>query len=303
MTRAGQKSEQLMRWAARASVTVALLLVTTKSVAWWQSSSTTMLGSLADSGLDLMASLVTLFAIRTALTPADDAHRFGHGKAEALAGLFQSAIMAGSAMFLLLESLNRIIEPAAIAHSDLVIGVSIFAIIASLLLVTFQSYVVRQSGSLAIAGDHLHYKGDLLMNLAVVVAAWLSLSGQLWADGVFGVLIALYIAYGAWEIVQPAIDMLMDKELSGDEREKIFNLVMASPGVMGLHDLRTRASGRDVFIQLHIELDPNSSLQEAYLIGIEVEAMLGECFPDADIFIHLDPFDPANTDRTFEEIV
>ncbi|NVJ96725.1 MAG: cation diffusion facilitator family transporter [Alphaproteobacteria bacterium] len=297
-----QKAENLMRWATRASVSVAATLVVAKAVAWWLSGSVAMLGSMTDSALDLIASLVTMFAVRTALLPPDDDHRFGHGKAEALAGLFQAAIMSGSAVFLLLESIGRIWEPGLVLRSDLVMAVSGAAIVLSLALVMFQSYVVRLSGSLAIAGDHLHYKGDLLLNLSVMISAWLSLQGVAVADGIFGVLIAGYILYGAQEIARPAIDMLMDKEFSDEERERIFNIVLESPHVLGLHELKTRTSGRDRFIQMHIEVDGTMTVEAAHFVADEIEATLGEFFPESDILIHVDPPSQKSDDLTVREL-
>lgn len=279
----------LMKWATRAAMLVAFSLVATKFVAWWQSGSVAMQGSLADSALDLMASIVTFFAVKTALVPADDDHRFGHGKAEALAGLFQAAIMAGSAMFLALASIERLWLPKATGASELVISVSILAIALSLCLVMFQSYVVRSTRSLAIAGDHLHYKGDLMMNLGVVVAAYASARGYIYTDGIFGVLIALYIVWGAKDVAMPAIDMLMDKEMSEDEREKISTIARSDVAVLGLHELKTRMSGRDYFIQMHLEVDGGLTVQQGHDISDAVEFKIAAEYPDAEILIHIDP--------------
>ena len=284
-----ERAGNLMRWSTRASVSVALLLVIGKAAAWGYSGSVAMLGSMTDSALDMVASLVTLYAVSHALQPADDDHRFGHGKAEALAGLFQASIMSGSALFLLLQSIEHLASGNVPVASELVINVSIFAIVLTLALVAFQSYVVRHTGSLAISGDHLHYKGDLLLNLGVIVAAWASAKDYAGADGAFGILIAGYILHGAWHVGRPALDMLMDKEFSEEAREKIFNLVMESPDVIGLHDLRTRSAGRDHFIQMHIEVDGDISVHAGHFIADEVEAVIGEHFPDADILIHIDP--------------
>ncbi len=300
MTR--DKSDNLMRWATRASVTVASTLVMAKAVAWWLSDSVAMLGSMTDSGLDLMASLVTLFAVRTALLPPDEDHRFGHGKAEALAGLFQAAIMSGSAVFLLLESINHVAVPHPVAQSTLVMGVSVLAIVLSLVLVSFQSYVVRHTSSLAVAGDHLHYKGDLLLNLSVILAAWATSSGFDYADGAFGILIALYILYGAKEIAVPAVHMLMDRELGVEDREKIFNLAMGNPSVRGLHELKTRMSGRDLFIQMHIEVDGEMTVHDAHFVADEVEAMIGEAYPDSEVLIHVDPPSLLSDQLTVKEL-
>jgi len=292
-----------MKWATRASVMVAMALVGAKTVAWLTSSSVAMLGSLADSTLDLMASVVTLFAVRTALIPADDDHRFGHGKAEALAGLFQAAIMSGSAVFLGLESASSLYDPKPVTASALVMQISLLAIVLSLGLVMFQSYVVRRTGSLAIAGDHLHYKGDLLMNSAVIAAAYASGLGWLYADGIFGVLIAGYILYGALDIARPAVDMLMDKELPDADREAIFNMVMGSPGVIGMHKLKTRQSGRDTFIQMHLEVDGTLSVKEGHMITVEVEATVGEAYPDAEIMTHVETASERTANLTIKEIL
>lgn len=297
-----QKSDSLMKLATYASVSVAGVLVMGKAVVWWLTGSVAMLGSLTDSALDMAASLVTLFAVRTAIEPADDAHRFGHGKAEALAGLFQAAIMSGSALFLLLRALERILNPVAVAQPTLIIQVSVVAIAFSLALVAFQSYVVRKTGSLAVAGDHLHYKGDMLLNLGVIGAAFAAGGGYLLADGIFGMAIGLYILWGAYGIARPATDMLMDREFPDGERERIFNTVMGSPGVMGLHDLRTRASGRDKFIQMHIEVDGKLNVRKAHFIADEVEATLGELFPEAEILIHVDPLSEQSDDLTLAEL-
>lgn len=288
-----EQAGYLMKWATRAAMFVAFSLVVTKFIAWWQSGSVAMQGSLADSALDLAASIVTFFAVKTALVPADDDHRFGHGKAEALAGLFQAAIMAGSAVFLALESIARLWEPKASAASELVISVSLLAILLSLCLVIFQSYVVRKTRSLAIAGDHLHYKGDMMMNLGVVVAAYASAQGYLYADGVFGVLIALYILWGARDVAMPAIDMLMDKEMSAEEREKISQIALGNSAVLGLHDLKTRLSGRDYFIQMHLEVDGSLTVLQGHDISDAVEANIAAEYPDAEILIHIDPPEPV----------
>ncbi|MEX0297836.1 MAG: cation diffusion facilitator family transporter [Kordiimonas sp.] len=284
-----ERAGTLMKWATRAAMSVALCLVAIKFVAWWRSGSVAMQGSLADSILDLTASIVTFFAVKTALVPADDDHRFGHGKAEALAGLFQSAIMAGSAVFLFLESINRVWEPKASVASELVIGVSVLAIALSLCLVMFQAYVVKQTRSLAIAGDHLHYKGDLAMNLGVVIAAYAGSIGYIYADGIFGALIAFYIIWGARDVAMPAIDMLMDKEMSESERNKIIKMAVGNASVLGLHELKTRMSGRDYFIQMHLEVDGNLTVQEGHDISEAVEGHIAEEYPEAEILIHIDP--------------
>ena len=297
-----QQSNRLMKLATYASVSVAIILVVVKTVSWWRSDSVAMLGSLTDSGLDFAASLITLLAVRAAITPPDDNHRFGHGKAEALSGLFQAALMATAAMFLALSSLGRLWAPSAVTATDTMIGVSLFAIVLSLALVSFQSYVIKKTGSLAVAGDHLHYKGDILLNLSVVAAALFVQNDMFLADGFIGLAIGAFILWSALGVAKPATDMLMDREFSDEEREKIFNTVMESPGVRGLHDLRTRASGRDKFIQMHIEVDGELTVRKAHFIADEVEATVGELFPDAEILIHVDPPSEQSNDLTHAEL-
>ncbi|MCG8507294.1 MAG: cation diffusion facilitator family transporter [Sphingomonadales bacterium] len=294
----------LMRLATMAAVGVAALLIVTKAVAWLMTGSVALLGSLVDSVLDLVASAVNFFAVRAALAPADKAHRFGHGKAEAIAGLFQSAIIFGSAAFLLLEAIERLINPQPISAEWVGIGVSVFAIVMTGFLVAYQMHVIRRTGSVAVSADHLHYKGDLLLNGSVIASiAITAFSGFLYADALFGILIAGYIAFNATGILKQSLDMLMDREFSEADRDRIFDLVLGNAQVRGLHDLKTRKSGITSFIQLHIELDPELNLRAAHFIADEVEATLGEAFPSADILIHVDPLGVEEPNKTMEEVV
>jgi ferrous-iron efflux pump FieF len=248
-----------------------------------------MLATLIDSSLDALASLVNLLAVRHALTPADREHRFGHGKAEALAGLAQAIFITGSALFLLVESARRVVDPVAPQAHGLGIGVMVFSIVATLLLLAYQRHVIRQTGSTAISADALHYRTDLLVNASVILALWLSMRGWPGFDALFAIGIALYILYSAWEIVKQAFDHLMDRELPDDERDRIRQIAVAHPQVRGMHDLRSRRSGTATFIQLHLELDDELSLLQAHRISDEVEERLGEVYPGAEIIIHIDP--------------
>lgn len=279
-----------MRIATTAAVAVAALLIAAKLAAWLVTGSVAVMSSLIDSILDAGASLINLLAVRHALTPADREHRFGHGKAEALAGLAQSAFIAGSALFLLFEAVERLLEPRPVAQSGIGIAVIAFSMATTFGLVTYQRAVVRRTGSLAISADSLHYKGDLLANGAVI-AALLAVEhlGWLYADPLLALAIAGYILYGATRIVRIALDQLMDRELPDEQRERIKAIVHAHPEVLSLHDLRTRASGLNCFIQLHLELRPEISLMEAHRISDEVERRILEAFPDAEVMIHQDP--------------
>lgn len=281
---------RLMRAAAIASVGVASILIVTKFTAWLMTDSVSLLSALIDSFLDAAASLVNLLAIHHALQPADREHRFGHGKAEPLASLAQAAFICGSAAFLLVQAGERMAHPRALSNTDIGYYVMVFSIVLTILLVGFQRYVVRKSGSIAIDADSLHYQTDVLINLGVMLSLFLSSSlGWVYADPLIAILIAFYIVKGAWGIGQSALAILMDRELEDEDRQKIRTIVMAHKEVLGLHDLRTRSSGVHVFIQFHLELDGDMRLKQAHDISEEVERELMEAFPNAEVIIHEDP--------------
>lgn len=287
-----------IRLATYASVATAGLLILVKFVAWLTTDSIAMLSTLVDSLLDIGASLVNLFALRHALTPPDREHRFGHGKAEPLAALGQSTFIAGSAVFLIVQAGYRLYHPVPVVNSEVGIAVMLFAIVATFALTRYQAHVVRKTGSLAIQADSLHYLGDLLTNLAVIVALLLaSQLGWILADPLFGLAIAIFIVFNAWQIAKGALNMLMDRELPDSDRQRIKDIVSRHPGVIDLHDLRTRASGPMLFIQLHLELDGRMSLLDAHAIADAVEAEVRDAFPGAEVLIHQDPYG-ADEDRS-----
>jgi len=283
-------SNRLTRLATYASVTVALCLIAIKTGAWLITDSVALLSSLIDSLLDVFASVVTLVAVRHAQVPADREHRFGHGKAEAIAALAQSAFVIGSAVLLLFEVGGRLLHPRTIERPEIGIAIILASIVLTLLLVIFQRWVVSRTGSIAITADSLHYRGDLLMNAAVIAALVLSGWGD-WAlaDPVFGALIAGYLAFNAWRIIRKALDMLMDREMPEDDRTRIHEIAGSHPDAHRAHDLKTRRSGNTVFIQFHLELDQDMPLIRAHKIADEVEAMIRKEFPDSEIIIHQDP--------------
>ena len=283
-------SARLMRLATYASVSVAAILIGAKLVAWSLTGSVAMLSTLVDSLLDGLASIITLIAVRHALTPADREHRFGHGKAEALAAMAQSAFVTGSAIIVLFHAGTRLFQPQPVTATDVGIAVMIGSIALTLALAIFQHYVVRRTNSLAITADTLHYKGDLLINLAVLLALGATHYVDLpFIDPLVGAGIALYLLYGAWRILNGALDMLMDRELPEADRERIRAIAQQHKDVRSLHDLRTRRSGSDVFIQLHLELDPDITLMDAHLISDEVELDIAQAFKGAEVLIHQDP--------------
>ncbi|MBI1238981.1 MAG: cation diffusion facilitator family transporter [Alphaproteobacteria bacterium] len=281
---------RLKRLATIAAVAVAATLVAIKTIAWGMTGSVALLASLFDSALDLLASGLNMIAVRHALEPADHEHRFGHGKAEALAGLGQSAFVTGSAMFLVAESIDRLIDPRPIENGLIGTAVMVVSIALTLALVLFQRSVMRRTASLAIAADQLHYVGDLLTNVAVILAIGLA-AGIGWtsADAVGGLVVAAVIAWSAWSIFRASYDQLMDREFDDAERERVRAVALAHPDVRAIHDLRTRTSGSGAFIQFHIELDGAMTLFKAHRISDEVERAVQEAFPHADVIIHQDP--------------
>ena len=281
---------KLMRWATYASVSTAIILIFAKIIAWFMTDSVSIMATLLDSSLDVLASVINLIAVRHALQPADNEHRFGHGKAEALSGIGQALFIGGSAGFLLLQATGRIINPQAmITEIEVGVGVMIFSIAATLLLLSFQKYVVTKTGSTAIKADALHYKTDLLVNGSVIIALFLTASGWSYFDAIFGIGIAIFILYSAWQIVKEAIDLLMDHEIDDQEREKIRDIVIEHEQVLGYHDLRTRRSGTRVFVQLHLELDAEQTLASAHEIADTIEKRIAALFDDAEVLIHEDP--------------
>ena len=283
-------SGQLMRRAAWAAVAVAGFLILLKAVAYVITDSIAMMASLADSGLDLIGSTINLLAVSHSLTPADREHRFGHGKAEPLAGLAQGAFIAGSATFLVIESVSRLISPHPILHGGIGLGVMAVSIAAVTALVIVQRFVVARTGSIAIGADSLHYVGDLLTNIGVVAGIVLSTRfGLLVADPIVGLVVAAILSVSAIHVFRQSYDQLMDRELPETERTRIKNIVMAHDDVLNLHDLRTRAAGISTFIQFHIELDPALSLTRAHEVSDAVEADIHAVYPHAEVIIHQDP--------------
>ena len=283
-------SAKLMRAAGLASVGVALVLIAIKLYAYIATNSVSMLSSLFDSALDLGASSVNLLAIRTAVTPADAEHRFGHGKAEPLAGLVQVAFILGSSLLLLFEVGKHFFQREAVQQEGLGIVVMLVSIGLTLSLILFQRQVIRRTESMAVQADSVHYFSDLLTNIAVIAAlALTSWLGWWWIDPVFGLLVALFIGFTALSVGRAALDMLMDREMDDGERDRIKLIVRSHAEVIDLHDLRTRAAGSDRFIQFHLDLKPEISLKDAHRISDAVEASLMEAFPGAEIIIHQDP--------------
>ncbi|MBV8908373.1 MAG: cation diffusion facilitator family transporter [Sphingomonas sp.] len=282
--------------AAFASSAMAITLIVMKTYAAVKTSSMAMLGSLADSSLDLVASLIVLLAVRIAAQPADHEHRFGHGKAEALAALVQVILISFSAMFIAFRSTQRLINGAETGQAELGIGVSVIAMVLTIALITYQRHVVKRTGSLAIGTDRLHYSSDLLLNGSVIAALVLDqVAGLKGADAVFGILIALWLLWGAWSASSHALHQLMDREWPDERREQFLAAAKEYPELAGLHDFRTRSSGTHYFAQFHVWVPADWTVQEAHDRLDLVEEKLQKRFPDTEILIHVDP--EGQTDR------
>ena len=285
-----ERARLLMRRATNLAVAAAALMIVGKLGAWLATDSVSILSSLADSVMDVLASLINLFAVRQALQPPDREHRFGHGKAEPLAGLGQALFISASAIFLIVEAVGRILEPEPIARAPVGIGVMVFAIIVTTALVTYQRRVVRLTGSTAIRADALHYASDILMNIGVIAALALAMTvGWGLADPIIALVIAAVIIHAAVRVARSAIQQLMDREFPEQDRERIRQIVLEHPDVLNCHDLRTRRSGIDSFIQVHVEMDSSLTLLRAHEISDDVEARIRKVFPHAEVLIHADP--------------
>ena len=285
-----ERAAGLMRRAAIASVGVSMFLVAIKAFAYFASHSVAMLASLADSALDLFTASLNLLAIRQSLTPADAEHRFGHGKAEPLAGLAQGAFIAASAMFLVIQAINRILAPEPLDHSVEALVVMCIAIFCAILLILYERRVVARTGSLAVAADQTHYLGDLATNIGVVLALVLTAYlGWTLADPLIAIAVACVMVFAAFRVGRQSFNQLMDRELPDEERARIRRIAEAHDAVRNVHDLKTRAAGLSTFIQLHLALDPEMRLKDTHQISDAVEKAIQNAYPGAEVIIHQDP--------------
>lgn len=292
----GEERARLSIRAALASVAMASVLLVAKGWAAWATDSTAMLGSLADTALDLVASLVTLAGVRIAAIPADHDHRFGHGKAEALVALAQVVLISVSAVGIGWRAIGRLLEQAPTENAELGVGVSLVAMAATALLLAYQKRVISRTGSVAIQTDNLHYKSDFVLNGAVIVALaldqWLRVGG---ADAVFGIAIALWLLWGAWRAAGESVNQLMDAEWPLAKREEFLGACGEYPELKGIHDVRTRTAGAHDFIQFHVWVPEEWTVREAHDILDPIEEKLQARFPGTEILMHLDP--EGHTDR------
>jgi cation diffusion facilitator family transporter len=280
---------RLLRLATRASVAVACTLIVAKAIAWWLSGSVSMLAGLTDSALDGVTSMLNLLAVHYALRPADDDHRYGHGKAESLAGMAQALFIGGSAVLIAFQAYERIQHPEPLGAPWISIGVIIFSLLLTVALLVLQHRVIKQTGSNAVRADSLHYRSDLLLNGSILVALMLAGFGWHQLDAWFGLGIAAYILWSAIQIARESFSVLMDEELPTDVSQHMLELACSVPGVLGAHDLRTRISGNHWFVQLHLELPGELTLSVAHGISDQAADAIHKAYPRAEVLVHADP--------------
>ena len=280
---------RLLRLATRASVGVASILIIGKAIAWWFSGSVSMLAGLTDSLLDGVTSLLNLLAVHYALRPADDDHRYGHGKAESLAGMAQALFIAGSAVLIAFQAYQRLQHPEPVGAPWLSIAVIVMSLVLTVALLAVQHRVIRETGSNAVRADSLHYRSDLLLNGSILLALVLAAFGWHQVDAWFGLAIALYILWSAIQIARESFAVLMDEELPADVSQHMLELACSVPGVLGAHDLRTRISGNHWFVQLHLELPGELSLSVAHGISDQAADAIHQAYPRAEVLVHADP--------------
>lgn len=284
------QSAALTRRVTLLSVGTAAILVAIKIAAWWVSGSVALLASLADSGLDLLASLGTFFAVRYAVAPPDPEHRFGHGKAEAFASLMQAGLVFASAALIAREAIGDLFTPHPLKDTGWALAVMAASTVLTGLLITAQSRVLKQTASVAVSGDRAHYAADLASNIIALVgiglAAWMGLGSF---DAVAALIVAALLLWGAVSVFREASAQLMDRELSDEARAQIVKLMTKDARLTDVHQLRTRASGPFVHIQMHVDLDPELTLETAHQVIVAAEKRVLEAFPSADIIIHADP--------------
>jgi cation diffusion facilitator family transporter len=286
---------RLLRLATRASVAVACTLIIAKAIAWWLSGSVSMLAGLTDSALDGVTSMLNLLAVHYALRPADDDHRYGHGKAESLAGMAQALFIGGSAVLIAFQAYERLKTPEPLGAPWLSIGVIVFSLLLTAALLTLQHRVIKQTGSNAVRADSLHYRSDMLLNGSILLALILAGMGFHQLDAWFGLGIAGYILWSAIQIARESFSVLMDEELPTDVSQHMLELACSVPGVLGAHDLRTRISGNHWFVQLHLELPGELTLSVAHGISDQAADAIHKAYPRAEVLVHADPIKAATS--------
>ena len=285
-----KNTEPLVKSASIASLLVASTLIILKYYAWVTTSSVSMLGSLADSLIDFLASIVVFIAITYSFLPADAKHRFGYDKSEGLAAFIQSLLIGISGIYVCFEAITRLLNPSQINQPNIAIWIILVSIALTIALIVYQKYVVKKSQSMAIESDQYHYLTDTFINLSVlfsiVITGWTQFT---FIDAVVGLLISGVVLYTAFILLKKSFKILLDQEIQSSHRDQIRKIALQHPQVLGFHDLRTRDTGRKYIIQFHLELDPKMSLLESHRITDEVTDNVLDVYPNSELIIHTDP--------------
>lgn len=286
-----EKIKLYKKRAVTASVFVSSLLFLIKTFAVFVTGSLAILSSLVDSLSDIVASLVSFFAVRISAKPMSCTHRYGYFKAEHLSALFQAAFVAGSGIFVFYGGIDRLLHPVLLQKTGVGITVMVLSLLATVCLVVFQQYVAKHTKSIAIKADSGHYVVDFLSNGGIILSLVIvRIFDAYWFDTLTAFCIALYLIVYAYKIVREAVDFLMDKELSETIRNKISEIALQTKGVQGVHDLRTRDLGGVYYFELHVEMDGKLLLSQAHDICEDVEKNIKQVYPKAQILIHQDPY-------------
>lgn len=284
------KSGNLLRLASILSFINAAVIMGIKSYGWIVTDSVAVLASFLDAILDILAALVNLIAIRLALSPPDNKHRFGHDKFQDLAVFAQSIFFGVSGLFIIFSSIKKFSHKVELEHYEVGVFIMITSIILNLCLMLFQTYVIKVTNSQIIKADRLHYSADFFTNIAVVISLQISHSFKFdYVDPIFAILIALYIMYGSYQLFTKAIHNLIDAELDDKERSKILKIIAGFAEIKGLHELKTRYAGNKLFIQCHLEMAGTMTLYRAHELTHDIMAKISESFPESEIIIHQDP--------------
>ncbi len=257
---------------------------------WGQTGSVGVLASLVHSALDIFGAVASFIAVRFAARKPNPNYRFGFGKAESFSAVFQVCLIVVGAFHLLQEVIGHVGHSHPVTQSGPAIMILMIFIALTLWLIIAQSWAVRATGSIAVRGDRAHYIADLLANIFVIIGiALASYTSLKWADAVVGGLMAVWLLFTAVQIGRLAWGQLMDRELNPDERRAIERLAMADTQVRAVTELRTRAAGPHLHIQMRLDLDETLSLSDAHDIILGAERRIMAAFPAADILIHPHP--------------
>lgn len=284
------QATRLKKLAASGSISLAIALCLIKGLAVFYTGSLAVLSSMVDSLSDIFASLVTFIAIRVSVKPASCNYRYGYGKVEALSALFQAAFIAASGLFILYDAVLRFLNPVPLSQTGFGLAVMILSLLLTLALVAFQRSVAKATNSQAIYADSMHYSVDIMTNTSIIISLIAIHFWQInWIDTAMAGVISIYLLYNAYALGRNAIFLLLDKELPHDVRESIYKIVAQHPLAPAIHDLRTRDLGGEYLFEFHLELDGQLNLYTAHQYTEEVEALIRQTYPQAQIIIHQDP--------------